>query len=134
MCKLVLKFHMNENCKILSVAYRLYQRSVVMEILTLNNCSQCFKKEWTSIMSPYYLCADCGIPKCPECKKTEVLYVVSLRNGKRATKILKCLSVDCLYSDDEPTDENNDDGGQYSRRWSLKKRKCVSRRLKFDTV
>ena len=105
------------------------QTSLVMDILMLNNCAKCFKEEWTTITSPYYLCSECCIPTCPECQETEVMFVVNLNNEKRPTKILMCLNDDCLYSDGPDADGSE---YHYSRRWSLKQRNCVSRKLNFD--
>ena len=107
------------------------QTSLVMDILMLNNCANCFKEEWTALTSPYYLCSECCIPKCPECQETEVMFVVNLKNERRATKILMCLNEDCLYSEDGP-DADGSSAYHYSRRWSLKQRNCVSRKLNFD--
>ena len=106
-------------------------RSLVMDVLILNNCYNCFKEEWTTITSPYYLCSECCVPQCPECQETEVMFVVNLKNDRRETKILMCLNVDCLYSEDGP-DADRSNAFYYSRRWSLKQKKCVSRKLNFD--
>ena len=105
--------------------------SLVMDILILNNCYNCFKEEWTTITSPYYLCSECCVPKCPECQETEVMFVVNLKNDRRETKILMCLNVDCLYSEDGP-DADRSNASHSSRRWSLKQKHCVSRKLNFD--
>ena len=107
------------------------QISLVMDILILNNCSNCFKEEWTTLTSPYYLCSECCVLKCPECQETEVMFVVNLQNERRGTKILMCLNVDCLYSEDGP-DADRSNEYHYSRRWSLKQKNCVSRKLSFD--
>ena len=105
-----------------------------MDILILNNCSNCNKEEWTRILSPYYLCADCSVPKCPKCQDTEVMFVVTLQDERRTTQILKCLSEDCMFSEDIPIDYSKKSNTEYpnNRRWSLKVRNCVSRKLNFD--
>ena len=105
--------------------------SPVMDILILNNCSNCFKEEWTTLTSPNYLCSECCIPKCPECQETEVMFVVEHKNERKAMKILMCLNEDCLYSEDGP-DAVGNNAYHYSRRWSLKLRNCVRRKLNFD--
>ena len=102
-----------------------------MEILILNNCSGCTKEEWTTVVSPYYLCSDCCIHKCPECKETEVMFMVSQRNEKRKTKILKCLNEDCLYTHEGRTFDFEDHDEDNTKKWSLKVRQCVKRKLVF---
>ena len=110
-----------------------------MDILILNSCSNfdCKKEEWTPILSNYYVCSDCTtLPKCPKCQNTEVMFVVSLKNEVRTTQVLKCLSEDCLYSEDHSIDADfkKSEKGQNARRCSLKAktRKFVCRKLNFD--
>ena len=122
-----------ENGIKLSVAEKLSQE---MDILILNSCTLCMKEEWTPILSNYYVCSECNHPHCPKCKDTEVMFVVSLKNEARTTQVLKCLSEDCLYSEDHSIDADlkKSEKGQNARRCSLKAktRKFVCRKLNFD--
>ena len=106
-----------------------------MDILILQSCVQCKTKEWTPIVSPSFVCSKCQIQKCPECKNTEVMYLVTLKDEVRTTKIRKCLSEDCIYSEDYLIDAdfyNKSEKGQITRRRTLKPRKFVCRKLNFD--
>ena len=105
-----------------------------MDILILNKCYNCNKEEWTSITSPYYVCSDCCTLRCPKCQEIEVMFVVSIKNEENITHVLNCLNEDCVHSENGSTEEDlyKNEEGHMARRFSLKRRNCVKRKLDFE--